>query len=580
MLRLYHERLAKKAFRMSIVMLIRDLTPSERSKMIDELTRQEFEIPYSEKKTLSRATIYEWLRQYSEAYDAGTVLMPKVRCDRDTQRVLTQEQKKALLRWRSDNKYRTCSQLLEELLANNLAKADNHPSEATIARFLKSVGLDRRTLVKTDKPDGKVRLAFEAEYPNHIWMIDTKGPNLKVKDPLDEGRTVIAKPVVVIDDYSRYVVAVLYIYEYQETEDTILHLLKKAIGRYGVCDILYCDRGGPYMGKKLKRTMELIGCKVMHTQKRDAPAKGKAERIMQYFYEKIDSELMSASTVCTIEQVNQYLNALLTMNYHKETHSVTGEKPGERYFGFPGKYRRFVSDEAMSKIFLPCAKSYVSKTGLVRRDKKDYLVPDASLNGTYVEVRWDPADTQKVYVWYKDKYIGEAFHYIAENDFFKRDMLKASIKPVKPVQIPSIDEVPAYNYLEHKLMAYRQEMENFKSINDELLHLRKKQEETKAELLKPGMIKPAQDSMVSPEDKNINFDVGQLIHLLSVLLRRKLSAQERLAVHLCWQKYGPFEEKTVRNVVGRLLGENHPVSDLTGYMDEIRINSMTNLKGE
>jgi len=561
---------------MSIVVLLRDLTPGERSKMIDELTKQEFKIPYSAKKTLSRATMYEWLKQYSETKDAGTVLMPKVRCDRGVQRVLTQEQKNALLRWRSDNKYRTCEQLLEELLANNLATTDNFPSEATIARFLKSVGLDRRTLVKIGKPDGKVRLAFEAEYPNHIWMMDTKGPNLKVKDPLDEGRTVIAKPIVAIDDYSRYIVAALYVYEHQETEDTILQLLKKAIERYGVCDILYCDRGGPYMGKKLKRTMELIGCKVMHTQKRDAPAKGKSERVMKYFYEKIDSELMASSAVYTIDQVNQYLNALLTMDYHKDKHSVTEEKPEERYFSFPGKYRRFVSNEAISKIFLPYAKAYVSKTGLIRRDKKNYLVRDAGLNGTYVEVRWDLADTQKVYVWYKDKYIGEAFLYIAENDFLKRDLLKEAIKPVIPVQIPSIDEVPAYNYLEHKLAAYRQEMGNFKNINDELLSLQKKQGEIKAELLKPGTIKPEQDI----EGLSDIFDAGKLIHLLSVLLKRKLSAQERLTIHLCWQKYGPFEEKVVRSVVGRLLGENHPVSDLTGYMDEIRLSSITNLKGE
>ena len=119
-------------------------------------------------------------------------------------------------------------------------------------------------------------------------------------------------------------------------------------------------------------------------------------------------------------------------------------------------------------------------------------------------------------------------------------------------------------------------MDNFKNINDELISLQKKQGEIKAELLKPGTIKPEGDTEGLPDI----FDAGKLIYLLSVLLRRKLSAQERLAVHLCWQKYGPFEEKTVRSVVGRLLGENHPVSDLTGYMDEIRLSSTTDLKGE
>lgn len=573
---LYNERLAKKAFRMSIVLLLRDLPPGERSKKIDELIEQEFEIPYSGKKTLSRATIYEWLRQYKETEDAGDVLMPKVRCDRGKQRVLTQEQKNALLRWRNDNTYRTCEQLLEELLENNLATTDNFPSEATIARFLKSVGLDRRTLVRRDKPDGKVRLAFEAEYPNQIWMMDTKGPNLRVKDPLVEGRTIIAKPIVAIDDYSRFIVAALYVYENQETEDTIIQLLKRAIERYGVCDILYCDRGGPYMGNKLKNTMALIGCKVMHTQKRDAAAKGKSEIIMKYFYEKIDTELTAQPGTYTIERVNQYLNALLTMDYHKDTHSTTKEKPEERYFGFPEKYRRFVSTEAMSKIFLPYDKAYVSKTGLIRKNNKIYLVPDFNLNGTNVEVRWDPTDIQKIYIWSKDKYIGEAYLYVAENDFLKREMLKETIQPAKSIEIPSIDEVPAYNYLERKLEVYRQEVENFKGINDELLSLQRKKGEIKAELIKPGIIKPEQDF---GSLSNV-FDVDKLVHLLSVLFRRRLSSQERLTIHLCWQKYGPFEEKLVRSVVGRLLGENHPVSDLTGYMDEIRLNSITNLKGE
>lgn len=294
---------------------------------------------------------------------------------------------------------------------------------------------------------------------------------------------------------------------------------------------------------------------------------------MPFFFEKLDSELMAQASSVTIEQVNQYMNAILTKDYHELRHSTTGEKPCERYFNFPGRYRRFVSVKTLSKIFLPFTISYVSKTGLVRLLKKDYLVPDARLYRKKAEVRWDPLDDSKVYVWYEDKYIGEAYCYKAENDFLKSDALKEDIKPVPMEDIPSIDEVPAYNYLEHRLLSYRQEIETFKSINEELDMLRKKQGETKAEILKPGNIRPVQEETTLHGGTVETFDAGKCIYLMSLLLRRKLSAHERFAIQLAWQKYGPFDERLVRRVVGGLLGEGHPTSDLTGYIDAIRLEA-------
>lgn len=69
MRRLYPERLEKKAFKMSIVLQLRDLEPEERSRKIDELTTQTFAIPFSQKKTLSRSVIYQWLKDYAEIHD-------------------------------------------------------------------------------------------------------------------------------------------------------------------------------------------------------------------------------------------------------------------------------------------------------------------------------------------------------------------------------------------------------------------------------------------------------------------------------------------------------------------------------
>ena len=69
--------------------------------------------------------------------------------------------------------------------------------------------------------------------------------------------------------------------------------------------------------------------------------------------------------------------------------------------------------------------------------------------------------------------MGEAFLYVAENDFLKRELLQEETEPAKTVQIPSIDEVPPYNFLESIVAEYRMEKEAFVNINDELLHLKK-----------------------------------------------------------------------------------------------------------
>lgn len=103
--------------------------------------------------------------------------MPKERKDRNTFRRISGEQKKALVRWRSENAARSAGELRDEFLAHAITSQDPVPSAATIARFLRSVNLDRKTM-RQGIPV-KVRLPYQAPYPQRIWLADTKGPNLK-----------------------------------------------------------------------------------------------------------------------------------------------------------------------------------------------------------------------------------------------------------------------------------------------------------------------------------------------------------------------------------------------------------------
>lgn len=570
MQRLLKERLEKKAFKMSIILGLVHLDPPSRSRAIDELAGRELAVPYSNKKTLTRATIYRWLKEYRATIDPGAALLQKPRRDRGTFRKLTESQQNALLRWRYDNPYRTAEDLRQELLAHAVTSQDPAPCENTIARFLRSAGLDRKTLIferkaeETGRPVKTTRLAFEAPYPQHIWQADTKGPRLMVKDSQNPENLIEARLIVCMDDHSRYVTGARYVIT--ENEEYVMAVFRSAIATYGVPDILYCDLGSPYIGHSLLRAAALVGCHVLHTPRGDASAKGKIEKQMQPLNEKLESELALLESPLSLDEANEYLAAFISQHYHTRVHSSTGERPIDRYASFPAEYRRFVSEKTLALIFLPCATSKVSKTCLIRLNNIQYLIPDPRLSGQKVDVRYDPLDPSRVLIFFKDEFRGEACVHNNTSDFLSRQAeltrMEQALRSAIRSDIPPAGAVPYYSFLERKLAAYRLEKESWPEINAELSGLRAKKEMVKATLAdRPS---GAQGGNVSPV-----FGHQELAHLLAVLLKRRLASDERLKVAVLWEHYGPLNEALVRTTVGKLLGEGR--SDVSACLDAIRI---------
>jgi len=292
---------------------------------------------------------------------------------------------------------------------------------------------------------------------------------------------------------------------------------------------------------------------------------------MRLFYEQLDTELALKQPPLTIEKANEYLAALVSRDYHRRIHEETHQTPEERFFQFPAKYRRFVSQEALTLIFLPCTRSKVSKTGLIHLNKHQYLVPAISLYKQWVEVRFDLLDQRKVYVWWQDHYYGEANLYVAANDYALRQEILAGFKQIAPEPEPLSNKiyVPPYNRLERKLAEYRLLLAEG-DLNDALAQTLAKKEQIRAELTPVADIS-SPSLQDTAKDKGLEFGLDRCTHLLSVLLRRSLDAREHLALATVWRHYGPWREELVRQTVGRLLGQGHPSSDLMGYLDALRL---------
>lgn len=559
---------------MSIVLGLLDLDPQVRSRKIEELADKEFDIPFSQKTRISRATIYRWLSEYQKSA-RGEALLPKQRSDRGEFRKLSLIQKNALLRWRYDNPYRPVEELRMDLLSHAVTNTDPVPSENTIARFLRASGLDRKTLIRERATRESARrlkkitrLAFEAEYPQRIWQADTKGPKIMVQDPEKPDQLVAAKLIVFMDDYSRYITGARYVIE--ENEEHVMAIFRSAIATYGVPDILYVDLGSPYSGHALLRAATLVGCRVLHTPQGDAASKGKIERKMSPFKDNLESELALLPSPLTLDMVNECLAAVISQHYHVRVHSTTGERPIDRYASFPMDYRRFVSEKTLALIFLPCTTSRVTKTCIIRLHNLRYLVPDPRLVGQMVEVRYNPLDLSKVFVFFDDEFRGEAYVHNDTADFAQRQAelakMASYLQAAKASDIPPVEAVPYYSFLERKLAAYRLEKESFLEFNAELREVRTKREMVKATLLpKPGPENAGTDVVTT------SFGPQEFTHLLEVLLKRKLTPSERLKISTFWGAYGPLDESLVRTTVGRLLGEGTPTSEISAYLDAIKI---------
>jgi len=567
MRRTNNDRKSKKEFRMGIINQIKDLTPSERGILVEKFTNEIHKMPFSKKYTLSRATIYRWLKEYHANNNAGTALMGKVRFDNDTFKALSEQQKNAVTRWRYDNPYRSLNDLREELMEHESTSCPQIPSTATIGRFLRSKNLSRHDLTKNGKPPCKARLAFEAEYPQQIWMADTKGPDVYVQDPNDPDNMVCARPIVFIDDHSRFLTAAKYVIV--ENEDAIMDLFFDAVLRFGICEILYCDQGSPYMGNRMKRAAAIIGCRVLHPKRGDCPAKGKIEKVLLTCHQRFEHEMMVNKDIKpTLDEYNKYLDAYISQDYHKNVHSITGQAPEERFFSFPPQLRRWIGRDNLMLIFLPVRKAKVSKVGLVRFNNLKYLVGDAELWDKEVEIRYRASESHKVFVWRKDKYYGEAFVYTEENDFIKRQELMEKITRVPEITLPDPTTVPKYSRLERILHKYREEVETM-DMNEQIMFSREKKNMVRATLLKKDS---ANESIPVKRENELEYD--QLVLLLSRLLRKSFAPSERFAIHTLFRSLVSVDEKVVRSTVGRLLGNEVPTEDLKEYLEEIRLASM------
>jgi transposase InsO family protein len=380
------EKIALFRYGLIASLVIETLPRGELTRRAEEIASRLYDIPHSQRRTLSVDTLLNWALRYRR--DGLPALAPKPRQDRGQPRVVTPATAILIERLKRENPHRTGTALLQQLA---LTGEQNQAglSASTLYRFLRAHGLTERQLLLEKTIAHK---KYEAEFANQIWQSDMMfGPWVQRSG----GGKMQVFLQATLDDASRIVPHAQF-YPDQGFE-SYLDCLRQAIGARGVPLRLYMDNGKIYRSPQLARIAASIGILIVHTPPYQPEGRGKIERffrsVREQFLANLDSKVLP-----TLEQLNERWWRWLDTVYHRTEHSSLATTPLLRWQRDIERIRQLPPATDLRRLF------FHRVDRLVRRDstfvlRHRFFEAPSHLAGKRIEVRFDPLDLTQLEIY-------------------------------------------------------------------------------------------------------------------------------------------------------------------------------------
>src|ERR1700745_1272787 len=213
------EKIALFRYGLIAPLVLETLPRGELTRRAEEIAARNYDIPYSQRSSLSVDTLLDWALRYRRG--GFTALAPQPRRDRGRSRALTPQLAELIERLKRENPHRSGTTLLRELA---LVSHVGTGSRSTLYRFLKQRGLTARQLLAPAP-----RKKFEAEFSNQIWQSDLLfGPYVQRPG----GGRMQAFLYAILDDASRLIPHAEF-YAHQGL-DAFLDCLRQAVAARGL----------------------------------------------------------------------------------------------------------------------------------------------------------------------------------------------------------------------------------------------------------------------------------------------------------------------------------------------------------
>jgi len=356
------------------------LSPAERGVIVRSLAARTWMTPEGVERCFARGTIDRWLVAYRRDGLAG--LRPAPRSDRGRAR----SQGRWLVeaeRMRRAIPTRSAAKIVDGIFRAHGVVL----SERTVRAHLRRAGLTRAAL--SAEPT-RVFGRYEASGPNEIWIGDVLvGPFVPHPRAAGSRR---AKLFVLVDDYSRLLVHGRWMTE--ENTRSGQDVLRSAIARRGVPQILHVDNGAPYANHQLARACAVLGVHLVHSKPYAPQGRGKQERLNSYIRQSFIAE-MEDRGIAGFEELNDFFMAWAEQVANARTHAETKQAPVERFLE---RHTPSIPPPAvLAEAFRWSLTRRVTKTATVNLLANRYQV-DPALVGRTVELRFDPEDLTRIEV--------------------------------------------------------------------------------------------------------------------------------------------------------------------------------------
>jgi putative transposase len=370
-----------------------NLTARERGALVRHIAARPHAHPDGLPRTYSRQTIDRWLRAWRKGgLDA---LKPLPRADTGVVRAHPElfAEASAL---RLELPGRSAAQIASILFHRHGIKV----SERTVRGQLRRAGLHREALAAEPKAYGR----YEAAAPNERWITDVLvGP--WVPWPKREG-SARARLFLIVDDHSRLIVDGRFFAH--ENARACQELLRRAITRRGLPQVLYADNGAPFSNAWLARTCAVLGIRLVHSRPYSPEGRGKQERLNRYIREAFLAEAEHHG-IESLDRLNDLFAAWAGQVANRRTHAETGETPIGRFE--KGGPHRQADPALLREAFRWSVMRKVTRTATVPLEGNSYTV-DPALTGRRVELRYDPEDLTAIEVYLDGKPAGAAVPFV------------------------------------------------------------------------------------------------------------------------------------------------------------------------
>jgi putative transposase len=369
------------------------LTSSERGAVVRQTAAREHAHPDGTARRYSRGTIDRWLRAWRKG--GVDALRPSPRSDTGKVRAMPELFAEAAA-LRLEMPGRSAAQIASILRYRHGVRV----AERTIRGQLRRAGLHRAALKAAPKAYGR----FEAERPNERWVTDVLiGP--WVPFPKRDG-SLRARLFLIVDDHSRLLVDGRFFA--RENARACQELLRRAITRRGIPDILYCDNGAPFANAWLARTCAVLGTRLVHSKPYSPQGRGKQERLNRWIREAFLAEACHHG-IESLDALNDLFAAWAEQVANRRVHAETGQAPIDRFTA--GGPHRQAAPALLADAFRWSVTRRVTRVATVPLEGNSYAV-DPALVGRRVELRYDPENLAGIEVFLDGKPAGAAVPFI------------------------------------------------------------------------------------------------------------------------------------------------------------------------